>query len=96
MLRETGVRHAEDRPGKLAAQLLDMRTHLLRAGGAVDAEDIYIHRQQGRCHRIYIRTDQQRAVVLDGDRNNQRQLCPAVGHCILYRQDCSLDLQQIL
>ncbi len=77
-------------------QPFDMLGHFLRAGGAVQADQVGFQRVNDRGCRRNVRPDQQRAGGFHRNLHKNGQCCSGFGAGALDAVDSGLDLQRVL
>ena len=95
-LGQAGVRQHRDRPRPAARQIGHVLGHLLRAGGAVQADDRHVERADDGRRRADVGADQHGAGGLDGDLDHERQLAAGFAHRAARAVDRCLGLERIL
>jgi hypothetical protein len=95
-LGQAGVRQHRDRPRPAARQIGHVLGHLLRAGGAVQADDRHIQRADDGRRRADVGADQHGPGRLDRHLDHQRQLAAGLAHRAPRAIDRGLGLERIL
>ena len=95
-LRQAGIGLDRDEAAPILAEPFHMLGHLVRAGGAVEADDRYVERADHGGRRGDVGADQQRAGGLDRRLDEDRDVLPGLGAGALGAVDRRLDLQRVL
>ena len=95
-LGQAGIRQDRDRPGPAAREIGDVLGHLLRAGGAVQADDRHVERADDGRGRADVGADQHGAGGLDRDLDHERQLAAGLAHRAPGAVDRGLGLERVL
>ncbi len=94
---QSGVWRDEDRPARVFGKVADMFDHLLRPGGAVDADDIDdVDRFQRRQCAGDVRTEQHRPGRLDRDARDDRFAHACLLEGIANGSEGGLGLEEVL
>ncbi len=95
-LRDAGVRDDRDGLAAVPRQMAHVLAHVLRARGAVHADDVDAQRVKGRDGRTDLAAQQHRVdALLDGDRDHDRHRDALGGHPVVAGRDGGLGLQQV-
>ena len=96
VLREAGIGDAAHHERAVLAEIAHVLLHLLRAGGAVEAEHIDRERLEDRHHRGDVRTHQHRAGGFHRHAHHQRPALAGLAEGLLDALKRRLDLQDVL
>ena len=96
VFRQAGIGNAAHHEGAVLAQVAHVLLHLLRSGGAVEAEHIDRKGLQDRHYRGNIRAHQHRAGGFHRDRHHQGPAFPCLAEGLLDALKGRLDLQHVL
>ncbi len=95
-LRQAGVRQHRDGPAPVRGEMRQVLGHLLRPGGAVQADDRHVQRLDDDLRRGDVGADQHGAGGLDGDLGHDRQLPAGLAHRDPGAVDRGFQLQRVL
>ena len=96
VLRQAGIGNAAHHEGTVLAEIAHVLLHLLRAGGAVEAEHIDRERLEDRHHRGDVRAHQHRAGGFHRHAHHQWPALACLAEGLLDALQRRLDLQHVL